>query len=545
MKAQNYFKQDLGIAFEEQTSILFSDGIKSLKWGIIYASPCANITHAALFNRNKCDTKEKIYASKTAILLSTCERVFAQHIETLQQIIPRSRPTRNRRQSLMLPTIGVFADFLYSMHNNYRSSKLQSNFNNFSSWTQQKVTDLSKAIIHVSTLADHNSDTLNGFVEAVCKTLVHDENKILFYHLESILDLYYDRLMTDILSFSNDRIPLVSKFYLDLISVCTNIQSKEFNKREVHSYCVKMIRSNLLKVQYSGIEILNERIPSIKVHLNISLPLVSKNFNGYKSYKISNTGYFLNKTMFRLSLPDYFIANGNEIISLDKTCSSSVCHIKDLQFNEQGVCISNLLLNSTLKFCYAEPIFTPCLVSNLDNGLLVTASNALIVYNTHSPKNILFSSEIIFGEGRLVCDIAYNRTLSYVFNTHVDIFQSNIFLNSVTDDDYQYINISASRLDKVEISQSDISNSQIFAGTYLTVGYDVIILFVVLSIGLICALLYRSQYKRILNSFANIKAFFGAKWCLGNTNNNAISTNRIDHKDSIIISCAKPCNSNE
>ena len=510
----NIFQPDLGIAFQQRESILFASGFKEVIWNIMFVSPCANISQTDMFEQSNCDTKEKTFLSQSKILLATCEETFRSHVYSLQQILPHTRKHRARRQSIILPTLGIFSEFLFSLHNNHRTSKLQKQFSDFSKWSEQQVTDLSKNLVYISTLANRNSQHVNAFMTAVCESLEHDKDVIMHNHLDSILSQYYDELMSSIIAFSNDNIPLHSKFYLDLIRLCKNMQNRKLTGRQLDNYCTRIIRAPIFKLKFDSLQVLNGTVPAIQLSLNLKIPLLSNKFSGFSTYEITNTGYFKNLSHFMLRLPRMFIAKDFEVISLDPQCDNSICHIKTLNFDSKAVCLSNIISNSTLNFCDADLLHnSSCLAKNLDSGLLITAAKGIVVYSTHATKNIKFSSDILIGEGRFVCDVSPTRTLSYIFNTEPTHFKTYIFLNEVSDQSYRYINVTESRLDKLELSQSTLIDSHWSNGKYLSVDNNVLLLSIVLIIIAFFAILYKSQNQRILTSFAKLRAHCGAKWC--------------------------------
>ena len=543
-QTKNYYQQSLGILAKEKQQIYFAKGTKNVFWQLHYASPCSNITTAQVFDLSTCGMKESKFNEKSEKLIKSCHANFDKHLDMLKNVLPvfqSQLPSRTRRQAILLPALAVFSIFCLTIRNRIRLYQTNSNFANFVKWNDRKISDISKTLVNVETLSQRNFKHTHDFMNSVCTSLIHSNDEIIYNSLNAIFNRFYDQLMSDILLFSDNEVPKRTKFFFDLLEICIKLQNQDISLKKRNHICNKIIRSPEFLVNFVGIQIINGTSPSLVVNLNLSIPVISEKFLSYTSFELYNVGYFRNTTFFKLTLPQRFIKFKNEIISLDNNCGHNLCHIRNMRFDNQALCISSILSNSSLSYCVSSTIKNPeCIVQNLDQGLLISAPNGIIVFKNHAAKVIKYSSNLIFGDGTFVCQISQNKSLTYIFNSKANNLSTSVYLNKLPDSHFSRINVTISELENVEVSQELFNSSHFKIGPYLTIGTDLILFCLIIIIIVVFTLIYRSRKRIFPDSFANMLSHFGAKWCRKglNSNTNAIRCN--NQTDTVIISTAVP-----
>ena len=178
------------------------------------------------------------------------------------------------------------------------------------------------------------------------------------------------------------------------------------------------------------------------------MPIINHKFIKYNSFHLFNSGYFNNGSFLQLQLPKLFIQNGPEIIGVSNNCQSTVCTVRDLLLENNGQCIANIMNNKPLNVCKSKIIKeTPCIVTNTPKGILLTAESGLIVYQSKTTKIISRTTDIVFGQGNIVCQIAKNESKTILFNTEPVRLNTFIHLESINSSKFASINITLQESD--------------------------------------------------------------------------------------------------
>ena len=527
-KKTGYFQKDLGIVIEKKPPIIFTEGQKTFLWSVHYADPC-QLDPALIYSSVDCDISERKFNPKAENLIKNCKSAFVAHSDRLAQIVPTTdhnrRPravelaklyqetflsrilSRERRQTIFdaFSTVGIFADFAVGISAHKRVSTLKTSFDDFKSDTERKFSDLSQEIINVATISNQNTERIVNFATGICKAILDQTDYITNIHLENVFYRFYNSLMSESLTFSNNELPLNPKFYLDLIIMCTKVQNQAISEPLKHQLCTKLIRSKYFKIEFAGLELIKSSHSSIQINLNITVPIISEQFLKYSSFEIFNSGYFKNSSMFELNLPNRFIKHKNEFISIQNSCTGKICRIQDLIFSNSVHCIENIMLDKPLHFCTSKKTINQfCNTVDLSNGILLTAQNSLIMYKSKSTKSVIKSTTLIFGEGRILCQTNHNNSFTYIFDTNGIEYNTYVKLDKVNLTEYMPVNITLTKLEKISKSQTMLANSH-YTVNKVPIGTDLIIFSGLLLTLVVLGFIIWSQYNKILVSFAICK----------------------------------------
>ena len=492
-----------------------------------------------------CDAKTKYFVKKSDIILKNCDTNFREQISTLKNIIPLSgqglkiewnernvntvepdiESIRARRMAEVLPHLfPALGSLLVNINTNKKVSKLTTEFEDFRSWNDLKISNINKKIVSLASLTQKNFEHFDNLLSGICESVNQNNDMFLAQTLSDNFDEYYENLMSDILTFSNHEIPLKSKFYNYLVEMCKNFQNSELDKETKTRVCNKILRSPQFSLNFAGLEITGENnIPSISINLVLKVPIVNIKYLEYKSFRVINSGYFVNQTNYQLDLPERFITkiikNGQnqtfrDVISISNACEGATCSIQDLVFNQKSKCISNILRNQKLRAC--NKIVRPhlrCNVKYTENGILVTAEKALIVYHTKNTDQIFYGSRLLNGTGSVVCS-DNNLTKTYRFDTSLETLNSYISLKKIIVSDLIVINKTKTSFDQININQIAIENSHIKINDSVYLGYDTIFFVGSTIISIMFSLLIRKYKQYIVLSLKNIcTTFCSFKWC--------------------------------
>jgi len=535
--AKNIYQESLGLYLEEDQNALIVKGHQKILWSIHYITPCQNLSTDYLKTTKNCDVRDKHFLSKSKELLQNCKNEFLDQISSLKKIIPSTLDTfnksmlleyahlqaniminnlnRERRFADFIPVIGTFAEFITSVNTNRKVSKMRSEFKEFRSWNEKKISDLSKNIVDIATLAERNNREIVELSDSICDTLISNNDEILHFQLQEMFKYFYDNMMGDIIRFSNGEIPAKNKIYSDILDLCKKFQSPDLDENTLTFVCNKLIRSTEFNLIFAGVEISGSHAPSLSVNIFLQMPIINPRYLAYRQYFIFNSGFFYNQSFYEIEVPQRVIVAEKEVISISQSCSNLVCNIKHLTFDRQSRCVDKILKNKPLNNCNRKNFPDQlCNIKYIKTGVIISAAHALIVYHNQATISINYATKKVSGQGSVVCNFSNNYTKTFRFDSEIVKSDTFISLPKIKPVKLQTINKTKNFYDRIKISENIISDSHFELGSNILIGHDILYFAILLLIVLIIFLIFRSQKHVILNSLTRSKTIlFCVGWC--------------------------------